>query len=183
MNRESGKSSYNIIHGIKKADIVLIIGCLLVAVLLGVFFIVHREAGSAVRILCDGIEIKTINIDSLQMNPTETVYGYYLITFNGDVAGVEYFANKPELKIAEETNYNLISVAAGIIVMEEADCKDQICVHHKPISSAGESIICLPHRLVVEIIGDNDASADTQENKQGGNSEGIPYEPLDGVVR
>lgn len=183
MDRESGKNSQNIIHGIKKADIVLIVGCLLAAALLGVFFIVHRGTGSTVRILCDGIEIKVISLDSFQMNSTETADGYYLITFNGDVADVEYFANKPELKIVEGTSYNLISVEAGIIVMEEADCKDQICVHHKPISSARENIICLPHRLVVNIIGDDDAAAHTQENKQGGNSEEMPYGPLDGVVR
>lgn len=182
MNRESGKSSHNIIHGFKKADIVLIVGCLLAAVLLGFFFIVHRETGSTVRILCDGTEIKTIPLDSLQINSAETADGYYLITFNDDVADVEYFASRPKLNIAEGTSYNLISVADGVIVMDEADCKDQICVHHKPISSVRESIICLPHRLVVEISGD-DAVVNIQENKQGGNSEEMPYGSLDGVVR
>lgn len=182
MNRESGKSSHNKIHGFKKADIVLIVGCLLAAALLGVFFIVHRETGSLVHILCDGTEIKTIPLDSLQINSAETSDGYYLITFNGDVTGVEYFAGKPDLKIAEGTSYNLISVTEGIIVMEKADCKDQICVRHKPISLARESIICLPHRLVVEISGD-DAVVNTQGNKHGGNPEEMPYGSLDGVVR
>lgn len=153
------------------------------AALLGVFFIVHREAGSTVRILCDRIEIMTIPLDSVQMNSVETADGYYLVTFNDDMADVEFFTHKPELKIAEGISYNLFSAADGIIAMEEADCKDQICVHHKPISSAGESIICLPHRLVVEIIGDDDAAADTQENNQDGNSEEMPYGQLDGVVR
>lgn len=182
MNRESEKSSHNIIHGIRKADIILIAGCLFAAAFLVVIFIFHRETGSTVRILCDGTEIKTVPLDSLQMYSSETADGYYLITYSGDLAGVEYFANKPELKIADGTNYNLLSVADGSVVMEEADCKDQICVHHRPVSSVGESIVCLPHRLVVEITGD-DAAADTQEDRQGGNSEEMPYGPLDGVVR
>ena len=182
MKQEAGKSSHNIIHGIKRADIILIVGCLLAAALLGVFFIVHRETGSTVHILCDGIELKTLSIDSSQTNLAETAGEYYLITFSDDVAKVEYFAYKPKLKIAEGTSYNLFSVAGGTVVMEEADCKDQICVHHKPISSARESIICLPHRLVVEITG-NDAVVDTRKDGQGGNSEETPYGPLDGVVR
>lgn len=182
MEREAGKSSHNIIHGIKKADIILIVGCMLAAALLVVFFIMRRETGSTVHILCDGIELKTLSLDFPRPNSTETTDGYYLITLNGDVARVEYFVNKPELKIAEGTSYNLISVADRTVVMEEADCKDQICVHHKPISSVRESIICLPHRLVVEIAGD-DAAVNTQKDKRGGNSEEMPYGPLDGVVR
>ena len=35
--------------------------------------------------------------------------------------------------------------------MEAADCRDQICVRHRAVSAVGESIICLPHKLVVEI--------------------------------
>ena len=183
MNRESEKCGHNIVHGIKKADLVLIAGCLLAAAFLGVFFIVHRKAGSQVRILCDGIEIETLLLDSPQTDSAEPADGYYLITFRGDAPDMEYFLSKPELNLTEETNYNLISVADGTVTMEEADCKDQICVHHKPISSAGESIICLPHRLVVEITGDNHSSTADRQDEQGEDSENMPYGPLDGVVR
>lgn len=157
------------IHGIKKADFVLIAGCLLAAVLLGVFFIIHREAGGTVRILYDGLELKKIDLYSAQTDSgAEAGSQYYLITYGDDVVSVENFENRPELP--EGLNYNLISVADGTVIMEAADCRDQICVHHKPISSKGESIICLPHRLVVEIVGDKNAS-------------GKPEESLDGVVR
>ena len=183
MNRESEKSSHNIIHGIQKADLVLIAGCLLAATFLGVFFIVHREAGSQVRILCDGIEIERVFLDSPQTDFAETTDGYYLITLNEAAADVEYFLDKPELSLTGETSYNLISVTDGTVMMEEADCKDQICVHHKPVSSVGESIICLPHRLVVEIIGDNHAAMDASEDEHGEGSEDMPYGSLDGVVR
>ena len=36
--------------------------------------------------------------------------------------------------------------------MTDADCPDKICVNHATISDVGESIVCLPHRVVVEIV-------------------------------
>lgn len=176
-NQVSGKMKRSGIYGIKKADIILIAVCLLTAVLIGVFFIVHRESGGEVHILCNGIELKTIDLLSASQTASSradsdmaTGNGYYLVTYTEDAAGVEYFTYKPEPKLAEGTSYNLISVTDGMVVVEAADCEDQICVRHKPVSSKGESIICLPHRLVVVVDGD-DNSIDTFD------------EPLDGVVR
>lgn len=172
-NQVSGKTKRSGIHGIRKADIVLIVVCLLAAALLGVFFVVRRESGSEVRILCDGVELMKIDLLSASQTASSqadsdmaTGNGYYLVTYIEDTASVEHFEYKPELKLAEGTSYNLLSVSDGKVVVESADCKDQICVRHKSVSSKGESIICLPHRLVVEIVGDD-----------------IPGESLDGVVR
>ena len=163
----SGKTKRSGIHGVRKADIILIAVCLFTAALLGVFFVVHRESGSEVRILCDGIELIRVTLRSTSKNSgKETASQYFLITYRDDVVNVEPFGNRPEPKLAEGTSYNLISVTDDMVVVEAADCKDQICVRHKPVSSKGESIICLPHRLVVEIVGDD-----------------ISGKSLDGVVR
>ena len=43
--------------------------------------------------------------------------------------------------------------------MTEANCGDHTCVRMGRISRAGEAIVCLPHRLVVEIVG-GEAAAD-----------------------
>ncbi len=51
---------------------------------------------------------------------------------------------------------NRIRVENGKVWIEEADCPEGICQHHTPISRVGDSIICLPHRLVVTIIGDGE---------------------------
>ena len=37
--------------------------------------------------------------------------------------------------------------------MTDANCPDKYCVHQNPIHSAGEVIVCLPNKLVVEITG------------------------------
>jgi len=46
--------------------------------------------------------------------------------------------------------------------MISADCPNQDCVLHKEISQSNESIVCLPHKVVVTVIkepveGDLDA--------------------------
>lgn len=45
------------------------------------------------------------------------------------------------------------SVKDGSVKMENSDCPDKICMAHRPISRAGECIVCLPNRVVLEIAG------------------------------
>lgn len=47
--------------------------------------------------------------------------------------------------------YNEIIVKDGQVCVSRSSCKNQVCVQHSPISMVGESIICLPHKLVVQI--------------------------------
>lgn len=47
--------------------------------------------------------------------------------------------------------YNVVTVSGGSVSVTEASCKNQVCVKHSAISAAGESIVCLPNRLVVRI--------------------------------
>ena len=39
--------------------------------------------------------------------------------------------------------------------MEDADCPDKVCVKTGKIKNPGQTIVCLPHRTVIEITGDN----------------------------
>ena len=48
---------------------------------------------------------------------------------------------------------NLLVIESGAARVAEANCPDQICVNHGAIRYEGESIVCLPHRLVVSIEG------------------------------
>ena len=58
-----------------------------------------------------------------------------------------------EFKVEYEGHYNIIKIANGTVSVSEADCKDQICVKTPAISKVGQSIICLPHKLVIRIEG------------------------------
>jgi hypothetical protein len=48
-------------------------------------------------------------------------------------------------------HYNVVVISSGEVSVTEASCKNQVCVKHGAISRSGESIVCLPNRLVVRI--------------------------------
>lgn len=64
----------------------------------------------------------------------------------------------------ENGSRNVIRVEDGKAEMIEASCPDQICVHSRPVQKNGQSIICLPNRVSVEV-------RSTQENEIDGVSE------------
>lgn len=74
-----------------------------------------------------------------------------VITLNGTVILEQELTQDCRIPIQTEQGYNIFQVEDGVAVITEADCRDQICVNHIAISKKGESIICLPHKLVVEI--------------------------------
>ncbi|EHN58149.1 NusG domain II-containing protein [Oenococcus kitaharae] len=47
--------------------------------------------------------------------------------------------------------YDVIVATGNEVRVIEANCPDQICVHHAPIDQAGQSIVCLPHKLIIEV--------------------------------
>lgn len=58
---------------------------------------------------------------------------------------------------------NTLLIRNGTADMIHADCPDQICVEHTPISQTSETIICLPNRVVVTIESFADGSETEQE--------------------
>ena len=50
-------------------------------------------------------------------------------------------------------SYNLLVIKDGKASVTEASCPDGICVNHRAISRTGETIVCLPNRVVVRIVG------------------------------
>lgn len=56
-----------------------------------------------------------------------------------------------EYTVDYEGRENLIRVENGEIYMAHADCPDQVCVLHGPLTGA-EPIVCLPNRLVIRWI-------------------------------
>ena len=56
--------------------------------------------------------------------------------------------------------YNILQIAGGKAAVIEANCGDHTCVRTRAVSREGESIVCLPHRLVVRIEGGGASSFD-----------------------
>ena len=47
----------------------------------------------------------------------------------------------------------MIEVSGGRVRVRDADCPDRLCVRMGWVSRDGESIVCLPHKLVVTVRG------------------------------
>ncbi len=53
--------------------------------------------------------------------------------------------------VITEKGTNTLVIKDGFASVTEADCPDKICVRHRKINRNGESIICLPHKVVISI--------------------------------
>ena len=86
------------------------------------------------------------------MQDGETMYEF-LITENlyGDNA----------LRIATPNGVNVLEIKNGDASVIEADCPDGLCVKQKSISKQGESIICIPHKLVITVESDEKSEIDS----------------------
>ena len=57
---------------------------------------------------------------------------------------------------------NTVVVESGKIRVSDADCPDKVCVDMGWKSRRGETITCLPHKLVIEIQGGGERDIDVQ---------------------
>ena len=73
------------------------------------------------------------------------------------------FENKVDGEVFREVNleedaeitigeHNRVKIQDGQVEMIWADCPDQICAAHPKISKNRESIICLPNKVILEIV-------------------------------
>ena len=123
----------------KKNDVVLGGGILVIALVL--FLVMHltrNEAGNQIRIMVDG-----------------AVYGTYSLE------------KDQVIEVKENDFYNRIRIQDGTAYMEEANCPDGYCEEQGKISGRTQTIVCLPHKLVVEVL-----DADGLENDS--TSEDVP---------
>ncbi len=57
---------------------------------------------------------------------------------------------------------NTVAVESGKIRVSDADCPDKVCVDMGWKSRRGETLTCLPHKLVIEIQGGGERDIDVQ---------------------
>lgn len=87
---------------------------------------------------------------SIQVNGKE----YKKIYFDSRIVG-------KQIPIKTKYGYNLIQIDDEKVRVIEADCPDKLDIKQGYISKPGEIIVCLPNRLVIEIVGqDKDRDVD-----------------------
>ena len=65
-----------------------------------------------------------------------------------------------EVLSPDDSGFNLIRVQGGTVYMADADCPDRTCVRMGAISRAGETLVCLPHRLTITLEGAANSALD-----------------------
>ena len=77
-----------------------------------------------------------------------------VVTVNGEEYGTYSLSRDAEIDVRtgkDGEHLNRLIIKEGKASMETATCPDGICVSHKPIFRDGESIVCLPNKVVVTV--------------------------------
>lgn len=96
----------------------------------------------------------------LAVNFTKQEGSTVLIKIDGEVTKSYSINENRTVDIVTGDNnefLNTLVIEDGKVYMADADCPDKICKEHRPISYSGETIVCLPHRIVIEITAENSA--------------------------
>lgn len=81
---------------------------------------------------------------------------YAKISIDGkQVKTVELTEEVQEIPMDSQFGHNVLKIHNHGIEMKEADCPDDVCFTFGFVSKPGDSIVCLPNRLLVEIVGDS----------------------------
>lgn len=111
---------------IRKADIILFAALLIIGILISVPAFAGGARGAYVVVKVDGRE-----------------YGTYSLLEDRTVT------------IENSGHVNKITIKNGAVQMVESSCKNQLCVRQGKIFTTDKSIVCLPNRVTVEIIGED----------------------------
>jgi hypothetical protein len=82
------------------------------------------------------------------------------VTMGGETYGTYPLDKNTTVEMESDAGYNRMIIEDGYVRMEEADCPDQYCVKHAKIHYNHETIVCLPHELVIEISGGDNSEVD-----------------------
>ncbi|WAW14012.1 NusG domain II-containing protein [Peptostreptococcus equinus] len=113
----------------KKRDIILI---LIVAILIGQFIIINKF-------------INKDKGDRVEIYLKNKLYGTYSLD------------KEKKIYISDAGNKNVLKIHDNGIEMIETNCPDKVCVKTGFISKPGQSIVCLPHKLNVKIVSDDES--------------------------
>lgn len=82
------------------------------------------------------------------------------VTVSGEVYGVYSLKKDETITVTTDYGTNVITVENGKAYVSESDCAGHDCMNFAPIDAPGETIMCLPHRLIVSIGGEVEEEVD-----------------------
>lgn len=91
---------------------------------------------------------------------TRQTGGSVSVTVDGELVVELPLSEDTKVELGSGGHTNTLVIKNGTAQVTEASCPDQICVNQGAIRYAGESIVCLPHKLVVTIEGGQESGVD-----------------------
>lgn len=86
------------------------------------------------------------------------------ITLDGKIYGTYALSKDQTIEVKNGDFYNKVRIEDGKAYMEEANCPDGYCEEQGKISGHTQTIVCLPHKLVVEVL--DNGEADTPDSEE-----------------
>ena len=78
-----------------------------------------------------------------------------VVTVDGEEVLRKPLAMENRYEIAQDDgSLNVIRVEDGAVFMEEANCRDGLCIRQGKMRNGAKTIVCLPHKVVVQLKGD-----------------------------
>ena len=84
---------------------------------------------------------------------TRQAGGTVTVQIDGEIVLELPLSEDRSLVLGEGERTNTLVIRDGTAQVIEASCPDKVCVGHGAIQYAGESIVCLPHKLVITVQG------------------------------
>ncbi len=95
----------------------------------------------------------------------------YHVFYAGEANYVQIYVDNKQIKelpLQVDTTYeikqknfiNTLVIRHGNVYMSHANCPDHLCVKQGTIKEEGASIICLPHRVVIQVVSEKKEKTD-----------------------
>jgi hypothetical protein len=136
---KGGKELHNFSNMIKRWDIIITLLLVLLSFLPIIIFSYQQAERTTEYANSGGVEPQNVAVISVNNEEVRK------ITLSGNTES-EIFDI-----FTSDSDYNTIEVRGERIRIKGANCYDQVCVQFGFISKPGETAICLPHKLVVEV--------------------------------
>ena len=85
---------------------------------------------------------------------------YAVVMIDGRQSARYSLSQDTEVEIKSENGVNILRIEDGKASVISASCHDGVCVRHKAVSRDGETIICLPNKLIIRIDSAEDGGVD-----------------------
>lgn len=103
-----------------------------------------------------------ISIALFYLNKEEGEYVEVIV--NKEIKDIFPLDENKQYTILDGKNINKIKIEDGKVWVTDASCPDKLCVKQGKIDKDGQSVICLPNKVVIKIVSDKKDEIDEVAN-------------------